>query len=370
MKSPTMRILEVIETGGPGGAETIFIELSAELKARGHEVFTFIGDTGWLNDALRGRGVRVRIQRSLRTFDLSNLRALIDTIRANKIEIVHAHLFDGALYAGIAGWLCGVPVVTTLHGQADVRAAGLRMAIKRFVMRRTMQRVAFVSEALRVDVASLVRLVPARSVVIPNGVRRSVSDQAEPRTREPNRFELVAIGNIRRPKGYQVLLDALSQLVGRYPFMRLRIAGSADEEAQPLWRELHAQVDQLHLADHVEFLGFVSDPWALLADADCFVLSSFQEGFSLATIEAMLAGVPVVATRSGGPEELIVHNDTGVLVRAGDADALAVGIAQILDAPDDASRLARQAREVAIRNFGVSTMVDAYEKLFRDVLHR
>jgi glycosyltransferase involved in cell wall biosynthesis len=118
----------------------------------------------------------------------------------------------------------------------------------------------------------------------------------------------------------------------------------------------------------VTFHGFVADPTPLLTQADAFVLASSQEGFSLATIEAMQAGVPVVATRSGGPEEILRHGETGLLVPVNDAAALADAIGLVLHDPALAERLTAAAREDAVRRFSLDAMVSAYEQLYRQLL--
>ena len=99
------------------------------------------------------------------------------------------------------------------------------------------------------------------------------------------------------------------------------------------------------------------------------MLSSSQEGFSLATIEAMLAGVPVVATRSGGPEEILEHEVTGLLVPARNAQELASGIVRVLlDEPELAKQMVENVVEVARTRFSESAMVNAYEALYRTLV--
>ena len=367
-----MRILQVIETGGPGGAETILVELSGGLQRRGHQVSALVGGEGWLATALRDRSVAVESHRSSRAFDLALLMLLVRRIRAERIDIVHAHLFGGALYAGLAAAACGIPAVVTLHGQTDVRDSGLRMQFKRRILRRTVRRIVLVSESLRLDIAPILRASEAAYRVILNGV--SSADTPLSLVPEISRRiadiawapKLVAVGNIRVPKGYPVLLDALAHLKERFPTIRLRIAGQPDRGE--LIGELKAQVLALGLSDNVEFLGYVEDPASLFADADCFVLASHREGFSLATIEAMLVGTPVVATRSGGPEEILMHEETGLLVPPSDPLAFSEAVARILDDPDGAHDMAVRAQVRARERYSLESMVAAYESLYEELI--
>jgi glycosyltransferase involved in cell wall biosynthesis len=361
-----MRVLQVIETGGPGGAETVVARLSSGLVARGHAVQCVVANGTWLPGELVRRGLPVALlPRGGGALDRALLAFLRAQIRAHGAEVVHAHLFEGALYAGVAARLEGVPCVATLHGQVDVPRAGLRATVKQFVFRRAVTRVVSVSEALRTELRPAIGIADDRFVMIPNGVPvppwapRSRSATATPR--------VIAIGNIRKPKDYPTLLSAMALLRARVPGVCLDVVGQSDREG--LFEALQAQASSLGLGDAVSFHGFVSNPGALLAAADCFVLASSQEGFSLATIEAMLAGVPVVATRSGGPEEILRDGETGALVPVRDPLALATALERVLGGdPAEIERLRSAARTEAALRYSEGAMVAAYEALYNELL--
>ncbi len=177
---------------------------------------------------------------------------------------------------------------------------------------------------------------------------------------------LVALGNIRAPKDYPTMIAAIALLRHRFPALRLQIAGNV--ESQELMDLLQRLVRDSGLEETIDFLGYVEDPRPLLESADCFLLSSTKEGFSLATIEAMLAGVPVVATRCGGPEEILRDYGTGRLVASGRPDLLAEAVADVLKRPCETALMVERARDHAVHAFGERSMVDAYELLYRQVL--
>jgi glycosyltransferase involved in cell wall biosynthesis len=171
----------------------------------------------------------------------------------------------------------------------------------------------------------------------------------------------VALGNIRVPKDYPTLLEAVAQLRDwpqPLPPFVVEIAGAPD--GGTLYTGLLAQREALGVDALVRFAGFVDDAPGFLAGADGFVLSSRQEGFSLATIEAMLAGVPVVVTRCGGPEALVDDGVTGVLVPPGDPAALAGALAALLQDPDDAAARAARARAASLARYTVDAMMAGY----------
>jgi glycosyltransferase involved in cell wall biosynthesis len=361
-----LRILQLIETGGPGGAETVYATVSAGLRDRGHTVHCLVAPGSWLPDEMRRRGLPPEPLVGNGAFDVAMIRRLARLMRGERIDVVHAHLFDGAVYASLAARLAGVPCVATLHGQVDIKRGGWRGTVKRQLFRHTVSALVVVSRALGRDLAPLLPLPASRVHVIPNGVarREAASSRCTTGAREENAPpRLIAIGNIRRPKNYPLLLDALHRLRRQLPDVQLDIVGEPDREG--LYDALLAQVAALELSEAVTFHGFVADPSALLARAQLFVLSSSQEGFSLATIEAMLAGIPVVATRSGGPEEILRDGETGVLVPSGDAEALAGALGALLTDRALAGRLATAAEADAAVQYGLDTMLDRYEALYR-----
>lgn len=359
-----MNILQVIETAGPGGAETIFATLSSALRDRGHKIRCATPDGTWLPHALKQRGLeRVRLAFS-GAFDLGLLQQLVRVGREHRVDVIHGHLFDGSVYASAAAKILGVPCVVTLHGHVDAAGSSIKARLKRHWLLKSASAIVAVSEALRADCGSAFGASAERFQVIYNGVDNRASRVNTERSSDEIR--LVAIGNIRRPKGYPVLLQAVADLRSREIDVNLSIAGEPDQDG--LFEELSRQSAELGIANHVRFLGFVESPQSLLATADCFVLSSFTEGFSLATVEAMHAGVPVVATMSGGPEEILKHRKTGLLVPVGSSTALADAVEELLSNSSATRSMVEAARLDARERFGVPAMVDAYESLYRRAL--
>ena len=368
-----MRILQLIETGGPGGAETVFATLSSGLVERGHAVTALVGEGNWLPAEMARRKIPTTLLTRGGAFDRPLLAQIRRTIRDEQIDVVHAHLFEGAVYASLAARLEGVPSLTTLHGQVDVQRGGARARVKQWLFSRSTRCVACVSDALRRDLQDALRLPPSRLRVIPNGVVRGSPRPADAPTmrtsaRTGSTRQLIAIGNIRQPKDYPTLLAAVAVLRAQAVDVHLHIAGQPDGDG--LFESLQRQAQALEVASHVTFHGFVADPMPLLAQADCFVLSSSKEGFSLATIEAMLAGVCVVATRSGGPEEILRDGETGLLVPVGDPASLAAAIRRVIEDRTLATQLAAAALADATQRFSIDRMVSDYERVYREVTGR
>lgn len=182
---------------------------------------------------------------------------------------------------------------------------------------------------------------------------------------EPEDFLVLAVGNIRPAKDYGTLLKAAALVQSRGLPLRLVVLGQGNG---PLMEELEREQQALGLTGVVSFAGFHSEVPRLLASADAFVTSSSSEGFSLSTVEALWLGRPVVATRSGGPEEIIRDGETGHLVPISNPGALADALIEVYRNPSRAKKWAEAGRQDVRRRFGQSAMLAAYESLYRKML--
>lgn len=361
-------VLHVIDTTGPGGAETVFVELAAGLDRSQYRSLALIRGPGWVASALRDRDVPAVVLDCKGSFNIGYLLRLMALIRRERVDVIQAHLFGSGVYCALAGALLRRPVIVTFHGSVDIGQTERFLAAKFAILRLGAQRIVTVSKALARELAMRSSLGIERMDIIHNGIATAGFDgQRSMRLRQelavPDAAVLIgALGNIRPAKDYPGLLDAFAQVVARQPDARLVIAG---EGKGRLAAELEARRARLNLVRHVHFLGFCADPGEYLRNLDIFVLGSATEGFSIATIQAMAAGVPVVVTSSGGPQEIISTGHDGMLVPPGAPDQLAAALLQLIAAPAERQRMAGAAKITVKRRFDVQTMVDAYQALYR-----
>jgi GalNAc-alpha-(1->4)-GalNAc-alpha-(1->3)-diNAcBac-PP-undecaprenol alpha-1,4-N-acetyl-D-galactosaminyltransferase len=173
---------------------------------------------------------------------------------------------------------------------------------------------------------------------------------------------IVAMGRLISQKGFDLLLDAFSQIAGRYADWALVILGDGPDRNQLL-----AQVDTLKLAERVHFAGAVSNPFAVLRAADLFVLSSRFEGFPNSLCEAMACGVAVVSFDCpSGPAEIIRHEVDGILVPPQNAPALAAALERLMKDPEERKRLGARGPEVLTR-FSREKVLVLWEQLFQEL---
>jgi glycosyltransferase involved in cell wall biosynthesis len=174
---------------------------------------------------------------------------------------------------------------------------------------------------------------------------------------------VITVANQRQEKGHEVLNEAAAWLRDRHADLQFLLVGSGPRRAA-----LEAMVNARGLQQTVRFTGHRHDVAALLADADVFVLPSRSEAFPNAAIEAMAAGLPVVASAVGGLLDLIEPERTGLLVAAGDSAALADAIDRLIAEPQRAARIGAAARQTVAARYSFERMVQGFESLYMSEL--
>lgn len=360
-------VLHLMETSGPGGAETVALELMRRMDRSRWRSMAVLYDEGWLTDRLAESGIPFVLLPERGAFDLRYLGRLLAIVREHGVDLVHAHLFGATVRAGVLSRISGVPAVGTLHGSVDLAAGERLRTLKRAIVRHGVQRLTFVSDPLRRDFLERIPVPEAMCVVVPNGIdaARFTHTRSEELLRElgvpAGAFVVGAVGNLNAAKGYDVLLRAAALLRSRSEGWHFVVVG---DDGHGRERELLTLRDSLGLRDHVTFTGFRSDVPRLLASFDAYALTSSSEGFSLAIVEAMAAGVPVVATRCGGPEQILEDGRTGLLVENGSAEAVADALASLRARPERREALAAAARAEVRANFTIDANVRRYEQLY------
>ncbi|MBI5451154.1 MAG: glycosyltransferase family 4 protein [Gammaproteobacteria bacterium] len=354
-------ILHLIDTAGPGGAETVFRNIVTRLDRIKYRSIALITRNGWLHDSLMKGQVAVRILNNKGSFNIRYLFRLLKVVRGEHIDLIHAHLLGSGVYGVLAGLLCRRPVIVTLHGIADLQGERF-IRVKLFVLHKYASVLVVVSDNLKQYMITTYGIKADRIQVIHNGVaagqQAASSDVAKS---DKAIFKVGLVGNIRPAKDYFTLLKVaarLRQLDDRFEFL---VAGQGKGE---LWQQLHDYRAQLRLDDRVSFLGFCDDVSSFMDGMDIFLLTSSSEGFSIVVIEAMTQGLPVVATRCGGPEEIITDKVDGLLIEAGDVEGIAAALSRLADDPMLRSTLGVAGRQTVQKRFTMDAMMDRYHHLY------
>jgi glycosyltransferase involved in cell wall biosynthesis len=234
---------------------------------------------------------------------------------------------------------------------------------------RRASRLIAVSEALQCELTEVWPEAAEKTVSIPNGVDTSAGPVADP-ARCRATFELPLQGplvgmmaRLAPGKGIDEFIRAGRLLADRWPEVRLVVAGDG-----PLRGEAQALCAQLGMEGRLYLVGEIASPRELVGALDMLVVASTSEGSSVAAMEAMASGKPVVATAVGGVPEVVADGETGVLVRPGDPEALAAGIEALLRDPEKARRMGEHGRQRAAAKFDVRQMVARTKQVYADLL--
>jgi glycosyltransferase involved in cell wall biosynthesis len=364
-------VLHLIDTGGPGGAETVYLNLIDGLDCLRWRSFPVVPTRNWVHAQLVERGIEPILLGSTIPFDLPYLVRLRGLIRRHDIHVIHGHLLGSNVSASLLGMLLGVPVICTVHGQIDIAPDERFRDLKLAILNRGAAKIVFVSEALRSHFLESTSLRPELTAVIPNGIDAAAAlPRRDPTVRAElgigrEEFLVGAVGNVRPAKGYDVLLRAAALLKQRSPGYRFVIIGQAEGA---LYRSLTALRDELGLQAEVSFTGFRSDVHRVMSGLDVYAITSRSEGFSLSTLQAMASALPVVATRCGGPETILEHDRTGLLVESESPEQVAMAIERLRGSAEQRRGLGKAARRVARAEFTLEAQVRNYERLYQEAL--
>lgn len=355
-----------------GGAEQIVLMTAPRLQRAGFDV-TVVSLKGWgpVGDELETRGVRAVSLGARGPWDARAAGRLLALLRRDRIQILHAHLFLANIPARILGRMAGVPVVITTHHDTDVWM-GLRHRLIERLTAPLSSAVVACSEAVRRYALEVHGLPPGLVRTLHNGTEIP-PEPGDPAARERLRRELGAgpgdllvgaVGRLDEPKkGLAVFLAAARLLARDVPRVRFAVVGDGPARAA-----LEARAAREGVSHRTLFAGERRDIPAVMTAFDLFVQPSRWEGFGVTLLEAMAAGTPIVASRVGGIPEVVLHDETGLLVPAGEPESLAEACAALLRDRDRASRLARAARARVETHFRVDRLAERTAELYRGLL--
>lgn len=360
-----VRIAQLIECDGPGGAERVVAHLTTSLLARGAELVAFLprGRDGWLGKQLRNSDIAIESFDRREAFHPSFWQWLTKTIHLHRIDVAHTHEFTFAVHGAWSAWRLGIGHVATIHGGRYWAGAWRRRAMFRLAVELGGE-LTTVSELLKDQLEDDLRLSPGRIHLVPNGVPCGNQQGRGDAVRRELGLRLtdklaVAIGSLYPVKGHRTLVTALGHLCAKRPELHVAIAGQGNESDA-----LRSQANLLGIGNRVHILGLRTDIPELLAASDVFVMPSLNEGLPMALLEALCAGKPIIASAVGGIPAALLHGASGTLVPPGNSEALAAALNTFLEDPDTAERCANIGLHHAREQFSVERMVDRYSALY------
>jgi glycosyltransferase involved in cell wall biosynthesis len=359
------KILYLITRSEMGGAQTHLVDLLGGFRPHFDQVVVAgqsdsacaerCGKRSYLTAALRELDIPLRtvehlVQPISPRSDCRALFEIIRVVRAERPDLIHAHTSKAGVLGRLAARLTGVPAVFTAHTWSfaegtSVKWKALGIPSER-VAAKWAKRIITVSHANRRIALEKGVGSEEKIVTVHNGIRDDAS-RANPAAGNP--VTLVMVARFSRQKDHETLLEALAGI--RSPFKLLLVG---DGPTLPVVR---AECVRLGLEERVEFLGDRSDIAGILSRCHAMLLITNWEGFPITILEAMRAGLPVIASDTGGVAEAVVHDDTGLLVPPRDVGAVREAVTRLLESGELRARLGSAGRVRYEKEFGLSSML-------------
>lgn len=363
-----MRITFMVTSLYRGGAEAQLERMAIGLAERGWPVtiITLLSINDFA-DELAERGICVQ------TLDLSRgalepraLPRALRMLRATEPDIVCAFMTHAVLLARLLGRLAGAKRVISSLRSPVLGSKGATLAVRatdKFSVATVMNSLHATESLVAQGVVSRkrARFIPnLLEPTHPRGGEEQRAQLARSLRPDPETFVWLCVARLDYVKAHDVLLKAASKIVATGAKVRLLLAGEGD-----LHDELTSEAARLGIAENVQFLGQREDVPELMEVADGLVLASRWEGMPNVVMEAMLAKLPVVATRTGGTPELVEEGVTGFLADPGDAEDLGLSMRSLMNLDSDArDRMVNAAWELVMDRCSPAKVLDAWEKLF------
>lgn len=297
------------------------------------------------------------------------IRQLSSLVTKLSPDIIHSNCEKSYLLGGLVGRLRRIPVLGTYH-RSNLEFYQPTFKYKFFAS--LLNQCVAISKQRNLLMQNRLEISPDKITLIHGGVDLSEVDIQQEKSAarvslgfDPNQRLLLSLGHLGEIKGHDYTLAALVNVASRFPDVHLHIGGDGQPED---YQRLRSLIQRYGLNDRVTLLGEVTNAFQLLAACDVFVQPSLEEAFGLVFTEAGAHGKPTVSTEVGGIPDIIISNQTGILVPPADSAAIAAAINKMLENPEWTAQLGKNARERIVANFSLDQMVDKYVGVYEGML--
>lgn len=374
-----MNILFINHMGFLGGGEKSMLALMDGLRAAGNDSIALLAPEGELMARAREKGYRTfsfefgQIRRSYNPAVwlkgllevITGIRRMERVIRDNQISLVHANSLKAAIMGGLAARRAKRPMV--FHTR-DYLSAGLfgkpLVGLAYHLAARIIVNSRSVSQLYGSDPGNKVRVI-YNYVNVPERLAPERINEIRDKNGSSRKTFLIGyVGRLHPDKDIETLLEGHRIVLGSIPEARLWIVGGAMPGEEDYRRSLEQYTEKLGLSGKVVFFGWRKDALELMACLDLLVVPSQKEPFGRVTVEAMMLGIPVAATASGGTLEIIEENKTGLLFHPGDSRQLAEKCLEIISDPERTNRMTSLAKSEVERKFSADKYIGGVQRVY------
>lgn len=375
MANQLINVMQLISSLEVGGAEKLLLDLLASCRDSDQINFTVVVMNQAVNPTMRQRLERMGLNvyflgRPEGHLHARYLRELLRIARRHEVEIIHCHNSGSKLWA----MLCkvfkpAIKLVFTVHDTVPARYSLPQKVLHRVLIDRHIA-ISKAVEALceregfhrKTQIYNGIDLLPFK-----NENRLSLTERLRQASFKQRPMRIVQVGRMHYPKkGQDLLVRAIHQCVQNGMNLLAILMGGVYEYSQKSYQELRELVSELGLENNIEFFVNRTDVPDVLKEADLFVLPSRYEGLGLVVLEAMAAGVPVIASNIDGPAELIQNGDNGLLFESENVSSLVEKICLLYENPDLADQLSKKASQ-SVQRFDIHCMRQQYYELYQEL---
>jgi len=368
------RILYLIGSRDPGGAEKVLIDLSVYFQSK--DFIVTVGHLGneWLSNQLYEKKIHNLILPFSNDYfshktELFFIRKLLRFVKHYRFDLIHSHLFGMILYGSVVGKFARIPVIGTIHDKYYFSEKAYRgLAYKATDLLGC--KLVTVSKDIKNALSMSSKIGKDRIRCIYNGAKLECSNITVNRNNErhslgftPDDFIIISVGRLAKIKAVERILHAGFRLVAENDKIKFLIVGDGPEK-----HNLLDLVNKSGFGSNFVFTGHRNDVNELLGISDMLIQLSLSEGLSCTIIEAITMGLPIVASDVGGNSEIVENGKEGFIVKDGDIAEVVNKIRQISDNVTLRKRLSMNARNTAVKFFSHQKMFYEYEQLYVECL--
>ena len=370
----TKKILYIAVSSQTGGVPKHILNALNYAKENGYEVTVAVPNDGDYYTWFQETGAKM-INLQLKPYSFSSLWKLNNLVRKEKFQIIHSHGKGAGMYTRpLKVWNPHIKVVHTFHG---IYVEAYNLLFRRIyctiehILKYWTDVFVCVSESERQESLRLKFVIPSKVRVICNGVDPRVFQNVKADRAlyldewgiSKDAFVVGCVARLEKMKGHLCLIRAFKKVQDKYPQSRLLLVGDGPDRAI-----VEQEVKNLGLDNQVIFTGFRHDIPQVLDVCDVFVSASLKEGMPYTLIEAQAAGVPVVATNVIGNRDVVLDQETGLLVQAEDSEEMAKGIIRMIEEREYALELAKKGQKRVEEFFTIDHVTEQLFDIYKGLM--
>ncbi|VAW53752.1 hypothetical protein MNBD_GAMMA05-1251 [hydrothermal vent metagenome] len=368
-----IKVLHLRCSGALLGAENVVLELSSSLSEK-HGYQSIVGvlhDTRdpypEIAEQAKMRNIPVHVFKTNKTIDLTCIRAIKNYIKKENIDIVHTHGYREDIYASLT--FTDATKVATNHLWKKSNFTLKLYAFADSIFMMFFKKVIAVSQPILDEMRAIPYLQNKNLSLIANGID---TVRFSPENKSTIRQELniandvivmATVSSLTTEKAHTYLLTALGKRLKIDSNFHLLIIGEGPQRS-----DIEKQIQQLHLAKHVTLLGKRNDIDKIHIGLDIYILPSLKEGLPMSLLEAMACGTASIATNVGDIASCVIDGDTGMLVEAGNSDAIYGAIDALISSPEKRKNIARAGNQIIGKKFSNEKMIQTHAELYKTLL--